>query len=74
MPVCYGGYSMLGILVVVVVRNARVCVDSIADVVLRKGRIVKPGISLPSRDLRCLQQRLFVCRLEKLPSDNVGFH
>ena len=57
-----------------VARNTRVCVNSIADIVLRKGGIVSCGIPLPSRTLRCLQQRLLACRLEKLISNSVGFH
>ena len=57
----------------VVVRNARICVDSIEDIVLRKGGIAQYGTPLLSRALRCLQQRLIVCRLEKLTTDFVGF-
>ena len=57
----------------VVVRNARICVDSIEDIVLRKGGIAQYGTPLLSRALRCLQQRLLACRLEKLSSAVVGF-
>ena len=39
-PVCNGGYRMCGIWVVVVARNTRRYVDSMADIVLRNSRIV----------------------------------
>ena len=38
--VCNSGYGVCRILVVVVVRNIIICVDSIVDIVLRKSRIV----------------------------------
>ena len=57
----------------VVARNARICVDCIGDIVLRKDEIVKSGIPLPFRALRSLQQHHLVCRLEKLSSAVVGF-
>ena len=72
-PVCNSGCGMSGIWVVVVDRNPRICVDSIANTVLRKGGIVQSEISLPSRALHCLQQRLLVHRLDKLSSNCVGF-
>ena len=72
--VCNAGCGTSGILVVVVRRNVRICVYPIVEVVIRKGGIVSCGIPLPSRTLRCLQQRLLACRLEKLISNSVGFH
>ena len=56
-----------------VARNTRICIDSIEDIVLSKGGIVKSGIPLPSGAPHCVQQRLLVCRLEKLSSDYVEF-
>ena len=38
--VCNGGCGSYRIYVVVVARNARICIDSIGDVVLRQGGIV----------------------------------
>ena len=35
-----GGYCMWGIWVVVVAKNARICMDSIADMLLKKDAIV----------------------------------
>ena len=58
----------------VAARNISIYVNSIGDIVLTKGVIVDCGIPLPSRALHCLQERLLVCRLEKLSSDYVGFH
>ena len=57
----------------VVARNARIYVDSIGDIVLRRGGIVSSGIQLSSRALHYLQQHLLGSRLEKLSSDCVGF-
>ena len=57
----------------VVIRNARICMDSIGDIVLRNSGIVKSGIPLPSRALRCLQQCLLVYWLEQPSSSSVGF-
>ena len=55
----------------VIARNARIHVNSIRDIVLRKDRFVSSRIPLPSTALYCLQQCLLVCRLEKVTSDFV---
>ena len=57
----------------VVVTSVRIFVDSIVGIVLREGGIVSSGIPLRSRVLRCLQQRLLVCRLETLIAECLGF-
>ena len=57
----------------VVDRNTTRYVDSIRDVVIRKGGIVYPGVLLPSSSLPCLQEIVIVCRLHKLSSDCIAF-
>ena len=39
-PIYHGGYCIWGICVLMFAGNARICVDSIEHIVLRKGRIV----------------------------------
>ena len=38
--VCLGGCGMCGIWVVVVARSARICINFVVDIMLRKARIV----------------------------------
>ena len=51
MPVRNSGYFMSQIFVLVVAKNVRICLVSIADLVLRKGGVIKSRILLPSKDL-----------------------